>query len=74
MAGPLRHSHIRLVESSAAELRLAEARAFVETRGKDGDVLDVGVLIVMGENNSVFRLLQTADLGLEIGRQVRRRV
>lgn len=35
-------SHIRLVESSATELRLAEARTFVRDRAADGDVLIVG--------------------------------
>ena len=35
-------SRIRLVESSAAELRLAEARAFVRAHAADGDVLLVG--------------------------------
>ena len=35
-------SPIRLVESSATELRLAEAHAFVRERAADGDVLIVG--------------------------------
>jgi hypothetical protein len=35
-------SRIRLVESSATELRLAEARAFVASRAADGDVWLVG--------------------------------
>ncbi len=34
--------HVRLVESSAAELRLAEAGAFVREQGARGDVLIVG--------------------------------
>jgi len=35
-------SHVRLVESSAAQLRLAEARAFVRAQAARGDVLVVG--------------------------------
>ena len=69
MAGPLRHSHIRLVESSAAELRLAEARAFVETRGTDGDVLDV--LIVGASRGAVDDLARSmaAGAGATVGIQ-----
>ena len=33
---------IRLIESSSAQLRLDEARAFVNTHARDGDVLIVG--------------------------------
>ncbi len=39
---PRTPAHVRLVESSAAELRLAEARAFVRDQGARGDVLIVG--------------------------------
>ena len=37
-----RPAHVRLVESAAAELRLAEAQAFVREQGARGDVLLVG--------------------------------